>query len=342
MSNKTARILSKIGLFLVAIGFFMPFTLKANVFGNLDDLSRMVSWLGIDISSYKFQVYLTFISSVVGVILLVLLLAGKTMRLIFDWSVVIVANGSILILLIRLTNLAKKYVGGHSSGIKDIIGDNLQVGAYCIIIGLISSLVFLLMASFIRDTGRSNNSTKKCPFCANEIKLEAIVCQFCGRDLPPVEQNEKPIKTINPRKPSYYLSIATIVTPIVWLIGSIYFAYFLKNIIFRNVNISDVKGFSWLRYWAMEMIPFVSLSIPPILNILGQNKSNKKMILIAGIINVFAFIYIIYNNRSSLFQFSGIPSLLLYLSFLLIISSTVLYFILFRKTGKQNLISETN
>jgi len=54
---------------------------------------------------------------------------------------------------------------------------------------VIGAIIGAVVAFASKGTNNEQNvagTTKKCPFCANDIKLEAIVCQFCGKDL----QNE--------------------------------------------------------------------------------------------------------------------------------------------------------
>ena len=163
MSRLTCRILSKVGLSLVAIGFFIPVVSKTNVFAamsNLSELSKMAKMWGVNLNlgSYIFLVYLIFIASVAGVVLLILLKLGKSISFVIDWIPVSIVTGSFLILLFRLNSLLNslmRYAGGRS---RDVSGSLLkyiqeyaQVGGYLIFIGLIASLAFMVIGSFVND-----------------------------------------------------------------------------------------------------------------------------------------------------------------------------------------------
>jgi hypothetical protein len=56
-------------------------------------------------------------------------------------------------------------------------------GAALFIVALPHSLLLKANAKEIENRQLSSGDTKKCPFCAEVIKAEAVVCRYCGRDL---------------------------------------------------------------------------------------------------------------------------------------------------------------
>lgn len=69
-------------------------------------------------------------------------------------------------------------------------------GFYCLLIGAVLLIIFGIVSWFIKDTPKSKKKkkedTRKCPFCAETIKADALLCRFCGSKLEPVTIEEEP------------------------------------------------------------------------------------------------------------------------------------------------------
>jgi hypothetical protein len=143
LKKRKLRIISKIGLLFVVIGFFMPISCNLNGF----QIARAVETFGGP-NILSISLYSIFIFSCIGLILLCVLLMKKKFSIGYDWAD----------LIIIITAFSVFMYGQIKSSDDPFLGifSRLQSGAYIIFIGLAGSLFYLIAA-----TGKSKKAKNR-------------------------------------------------------------------------------------------------------------------------------------------------------------------------------------
>lgn len=132
---------------------------------------------------------------------------------------------------------------------------------------------------FMSDKNMTTNTLKKCPFCAEEIKIEAIRCKHCKKMLN--ENRPTPSNTIDNKKPE---------TKQVAYLGSWVFVFFLSFGTIKDYFIRDYENFT---IGAILIITFF-----PLWYILIEQKYGYKVKNIHKIILAAASLFVNFAIRA--------------------------------------------
>jgi len=142
---ETLRIIGRVALLFVVMGFFMPVGCNQTGFQLAEyalNISKMAS--GINTASMVgILYYVLFIVSLLGGILLIPLIMNKKIPIGFDWVSIIISTLCGIYLSVKMKDLFSTF--------GKLTGKTLQIGGYFIIIGLVVSLLAVIIYSLTKE-----------------------------------------------------------------------------------------------------------------------------------------------------------------------------------------------
>ena len=144
IKKSTLRIIGRVALLLVVMGFFMPIGCNQNGFQIAEystNIDKSIGAMTGSTSGVGVWLYVLFFVSLIGGLMIIPLVRNKKIHIGIDWVSLIIPVVCVIVLLSKL----KDITGGSLGDLK------LQIGGNVIIIGLIVSLLAIITESFVPE-----------------------------------------------------------------------------------------------------------------------------------------------------------------------------------------------